>query len=208
MELAVQQKLEEFFKRYTQKRYKKGEILIRQYEIPEGVFFLTEGVVRMYTISKDGEELELNIFKPYSFFPVGWIVAKTENKYYFDAVTDVVVYITPRTNMLALLKKEHDILFDLVRRIYLGLDGYFMRVEMLLKGAAYYKTIAEIVISAHRHGHHLKLTHHQIAARTGLSRETVTREIRKLQKKGIITYESEHLTILDIELLEKELAES
>lgn len=215
MDAGIQKKLLTFFSKYTVKQYKKGEVLIRQLENPEGLFLLTKGIVRMYSVSEDGEELELNVFKPYSFFPVGWLINSTQNRYYFDAITDAEVYIAPKPQALAFLHQEHEIVFDLLSRMYKGLDGYFMRVGTLLTGAAYYKTIAEIMISARRFGEsgrgntfHVKLTHHQIASRTGLSRETVTREIRKLQKKGIVSYEGEQLTIIDISTLEEELSSS
>ncbi len=213
---SAQDKLNTFFSQFTRKVYKKGETLIRQNAIPDGVFYVHAGIVRMYTVSRDGEEQELNVFKDNSFFPIGWLINSTENKYYYEAVNDVEVYIAPKAEALAFLQKEHDVLFDLISRIYKGLDGYFMRVSTLLAGVAYYKTIAEIVISSHRYGekvpgqksYSVKLTHHQIASRTGLSRETVTREIRKLQKKGMVTYQGDQLTILDMGQLEEELSES
>ena len=212
----VETKLKTFFQEHTSKKFKKGEVLMRQQEMPEGIFFLSEGIVRMYTVSQDGEEYELNVYKSPSFFPVGWLINSTENRYYYEATIDCTVYIAPKNEFLTFLYNNHDIIVDLLKRVYHGLEGYFLRMETLLAGVAYYKTIAEIILSTQRfaepasapHSHHVKLTHHQIASRTGLSRETVTREIRKLQKKNLVTYEGDQLTVRDLRLLEEELSNS
>ena len=214
MRAHVETKLKQFFEKYPHKKYRKGEVLLRQFEEPEGVFFITHGNVRMYTVSQEGEEYELNIYKAPSFFPIGWMMNNTENRYYYEAISDVELYIAPKHEALDFITTQNDVLLDLASRIYKGLDGFFMRMEALLAGVAYYKTIAEIIISIRRfgeqsnsrHSFHVKLTHHQIASRTGLSRETVTREIRKLQKKGMVAYEGDQLTVLDIRKLEEELA--
>ncbi len=213
---TVETKLKTFFQNHTSKKFKKGEVLMRQQEMPEGIFFLSEGVVRMYTVSQDGEEYELNVYKSPSFFPVGWLINSSENRYYYEATIDSTVYIAPKNEFYTFLQSNQDVIFDLLQRVYRGLEGYFVRMETLLAGVAYYKTIAEIIISTQRFGepaatprsHHVKLTHHQIASRTGLSRETVTREIRKLQKKDLVAYEGDQLTVLDLQLLQDELSNS
>jgi len=61
--------LETFYKQFTIRDYKKGEMLIRADDDPQGIFCLTKGYVRQYTISKTGFELALHILKPISYFP-------------------------------------------------------------------------------------------------------------------------------------------
>lgn len=213
MDSDVSKKLDNFFQQYKSKNYKRHEILIRASDEPAGLFCLKEGVVRQYTISSSGEELTINVFKPVSMFPMVWIVNDSIGTHYFEAMTDVTVWVAPKKDVLEFLKKESDILFDLVKRIYKGLDGYFMRMENLMLGSAQARLIAEFLIYARRFGEqqenkvqvNFKLTEKDLAAQSGVARETVSREIQKLKQKGLISFEKNILVINDLHKLEEEL---
>lgn len=43
---------EDFYQQFTLRNYKKGEMLIRADDEPQGIFCLTKGYVRQYTIPK------------------------------------------------------------------------------------------------------------------------------------------------------------
>ena len=47
MDDSISQKLENFFKQYKYQVYKKGEVLIRVDDDPDGVFHLTSGTVKV-----------------------------------------------------------------------------------------------------------------------------------------------------------------
>ncbi|MBI4033218.1 MAG: winged helix-turn-helix domain-containing protein, partial [Candidatus Blackburnbacteria bacterium] len=48
------------------------------------------------------------------------------------------------------------------------------------------------------------LTHQQLASQTGLARESVTKEVKKLQNKGLVGYSGKKLFIYDFPKLEEE----
>lgn len=212
MDGKVAKKLEEFFIRYKHQEYKKGEILLRADDEPQGVFYLIKGVVRQYAISKEGIELTINIYKPLSFFPLLWVMNNRKVRYYYQALSSVSCYIAPKDDFEQFIKTEHDVAYDLLKRIYKGLEGYFMRMEFLLSGDAYARTITPILIHALRFGHdrnsiEVYLTQNQIASQAGLTRETVTREVKKLQDRGIVGYKGKALVVYDLTRLEEELLE-
>ena len=204
MEAKIQNKLEKFFGKFEKKKYKKEEILIQPRKQVDKVFCLVEGNVRMYSISKKGVQATLNIFRPISIFPLGPVINGSENLHYYEALNNVTVFIAPKVNVLSFLKQEHEVVFDLLARIYKGLDGYFSRMETLLGGNAYHKVVNELLIQEKRFGK-VELTHSKLASLTGLSRETVTREIQNLQKKKIIKYKGWKLKIINNEKLNQEL---
>ncbi len=205
MDSEIQQKLLTFFHTFPQKSFKKNQVFLSPNKKPEGVFLLTKGTVRMYSLSKDGTELSINLFKPLSFFPMGWALDVSANNYYFDSFTDVTVFIAPKEKTIHFLKQQPEIVWDLLKRIYKGFDGYFREMESLLEGKAYYKIITQLIIQAKRSNDHIYLTHNQLATLTGLSRETVTRELKKITEKGIISKVEKHIKILNLPLLENEL---
>lgn len=214
MNKVVQDKLDNFFAKYHKVSYSPKEILIKAEAEPEGIFYLTKGVVRMYAVSVNGEEVVINIFRPISFFPMGWVLNGSITHYYFEALTDVKVIKAPKEDFLKFLKSEPEVVFDLMERIYRGLEGYFSRIEYLMSGSAQTRLITEILIYAKRFGItkgnkiliSVKMTEKDLAAQTGIARETVSREIHKLKQKGLIEFDNSVITVLKIEDLEQELA--
>lgn len=213
MDSDVSEKLDNFFQQYKSRKYKRREILIRAADESVGLFYLIEGVVRQYVITSSGEELTINVFKSPSMFPMAWVVNDTISPHFFEAMTVVTAWVAPKKEVLEFLKQEPDILLDLVKRIYKGLDGYFMRMEHLMLGSAQARLIAELLIYARRFGEQIestvkvnfKLTERDLAAQSGIARETVSREIQKLKQKGLINFEKNTLLINDIQKLEEEL---
>src|ERR1035437_7600055 len=102
---------EKFYKQFTNRNYKKGEMLIRADDDPQGIFCLTKGYVRQYTISKSGFELTLHILKPISYFPMVWAINGTPNVYYFEALTPVEVGRAPKDDVVKFIRNKPDIIF-------------------------------------------------------------------------------------------------
>lgn len=213
MNPSVQQKLDTFFSQYECFKYKKGRIIISGDVMPKGVVYLKEGVVRNYSISAQGEKITLNIYKSPSFFPMSWVLNDSLNSSYYEAITDVAIYISPRKKFLSYIEKENSVLLDLLKRIYKGLDGYFQRMEYLMIGNAKARLISELVIIAKRFGEKeeskksvkIKFTQQELSSQTGISRETISRELGKLAKKNLVAYKDSVLVIKDLENLEEEL---
>lgn len=211
MENALKEKLDAFFTKYKHQLCKKGEILIRADEEPSAILYLKNGRVKEYAISHKGNEIVVGVFKPISFFPMSWAVNKTENHYYYEAIEDIDVWKAPADDVVTFVKNEPDVLLDLLKRVYHGTDGLLMRMTYLMSGNAYAKLIAEILIHMRRFGSknqdgHMSVTVTEvdIAAYAGLTRETVSREIKKLKDKGLVSFLGKTLVVYDLEALQHE----
>ena len=205
MDPAVRQKVEAFFHRFPSQHFARSQHLLTPIHPSSSIFYLASGLVRQYSNSFDGQELTLNQFRPPSFFPLGPLVNATKNRFNYQATSDSVVFVAPAKDTLDFLTSNPDVMFDLIKRIYSGLDGYFLIVESLLSGNAYYKTVTHLLLHARRFGPDQQITHSQIASLAGLSRETVTREIAKLKKKKLVSYTKSILQVADPTRLEQEL---
>ncbi len=214
METSIQKKLDAFFNQFKTQAYKKGEILIRADENPAGVFYLKKGKVKMYAISKKGDELVLNIFKPYSFFPMSWAINQTQNKYFYEAMTDLELCRVPKDTAIKFIKNTQDVLYNLLSRVYKGTDGLLTRMAYLMSGSAYARLITELLIVSKRFGRVekgnitvLTITEKELGTQTGMSRETISREIKNLKDKGLVSLERNRLIIKDIKRLEEEIVD-
>jgi CRP-like cAMP-binding protein len=212
MDETLLEKIDVFFSKYKYQKYKKGEILIRAEDSPQGVFYLKAGNVKQYTISRKGDELAINIFKPSSFFPMSWAINETANVYFFEAMTDAEVYLAPKEETVKFIQNNPDVLFDLMKRVYKGVDGILTRMTYLMGGNAYGRLITELLIYAKRFGKgknevEITISEKDLAAQSGMTRETVSREMKILKDKGIITLTNSKLTIKSLQKLEYELVE-
>ncbi len=212
MDIHVAKKVESFFTKFRSKTYKKGEILIRADEDPSGIFYLTKGQVKEYAISRKGDELVVNVFKPISFFPMSWAINETPNKYYFEAMTPLTVYHAPRLEAVEFIKKNPDVLFDLMSRVYKGTDGMLLRMTYLMSGNAYNRLITELLIYARRFGNNknsvdVQISETELATQSGMTRETVSREMKALKEKNLVVLRENTFVIRDVQKLEMELGE-
>ncbi|MBI2595813.1 Crp/Fnr family transcriptional regulator [Candidatus Daviesbacteria bacterium] len=211
MHPKVQTLLLSFFSKYRLKTFARGKQVINPKS--KKIFFLTKGAVRMFSALNDNR-LTLNIYKPYSLFPMSLILRNIQDKYSYDALSEVEGYFAPKTYFKKFLKNNPDIMLDLLKRIYLGLDGFFQRVEVLLLGDAYLKIITHLIIYSKRFGKNINgkvtfdysPTHEQLAYQAGLARESVTKEFKKLRDNNLIGYVGKKLFIYDLSKLEEEYA--
>lgn len=212
MDTKVAQKVLDFFTKFKKQHYKKGEILIRADEEPSGIFYLQEGLIKQYLLTKKGEELVVNMYKPGSFSPMSWAINNTDNAFYFEAVIPSEIYKAPKEKVVAFLKENPDVVFDLLSRVYRGTDGLLLRMAYLMSGDAYERLITELIIHVKRFGHAnengsitITVSEKDLADRAGLTRETVSRELKKFKEKNLAIYSRGIITIPSAQALEAEL---
>src|SRR5664279_4179226 len=143
---------ENFYKQFTVRDYKKGEMLIRADDDPQGIFCLTKGYVRQYTISKTGLELTLHILKPISYFPMVWAINGTPNVYYFEALTPVEVGRAPRDQVVNFIKDKPTIIFELLSVLIEDYAESLTRIEHLVFSDAYRRVISVLLYIAKHFG--------------------------------------------------------
>lgn len=204
---------ETFYKQFTIRNYKKGEMLIRADDDPQGIFCLTKGYVRQYTISKAGFELTLHILKPISYFPMVWAVNGTPNLYYFEALTPVEVGRAPRNQVVDFIKDKPDVIFELLSELIEDYAESLTRIEHLVFSDAYRRVISVLLYIAKHFGEESgkgvavnhRFTQQDIATLVGVARETASNELVKLEKKGLIKYIDHSMIFESIKQLDLEL---
>jgi CRP/FNR family transcriptional regulator, anaerobic regulatory protein len=211
MNQQILDKLNEHFSKYDLKSYAKGEILTLANHEPEGVLLLVSGLVEQYDITPGGNNLIVNIFKPPAFFPMSWAINHARNTYFYGALTDVELRQADADETVVFLKANPDVMFDLLSRVYKGTDALLRRLVVATSGAAVSRLMFELVIEAYRFGVEvdnktvlIKLRQTALADRSGLARETVSRELRKLEQENLISRSKQGL-VIDIKNLEHRL---
>lgn len=204
---------EEFYKHFKIRNYKKGEILIRADDNPQGIFYLKKGYVRQYTFSKTGYELTLYIHKPISYFPMVWAINGTPNIYYFEALTPVEVGRAPREQVVNFIKDKPSLIFELMSELIEDYAESLTRIEHLVFSDAYRRVISVLLYIAKHFGRKRgksiivdhRFTQQDIATLVGVARETASLEMVKLEKKGFVKYINHSMLFENIKKLELEL---
>lgn len=215
MPTSVSKKINDFFVQYPKRSYPKNHIIVFPNESPDHIYFLANGSVRMYDISYRGEEVVVNIFRPSAFFPMSWAVNHISNEFFYATDEVSEVYVAPIEDTLSFVKENPDVMLDLLSRVYRGLDGILGRMVRLMSGSAASRLLYELIIECRRSAKNpaatrfnVPLNETALAARTGLTRETVSREIHKLKEKGLVSISPKGIQVKDIPAIEKMLGES
>ncbi len=202
--------LVQVFKSGTRLKYDKGEFIIRPGETPTGVFYINSGLVKAFDITKYGEENLLIIRKDHEIFPLIWAVTGQERKVIYQAMSSTDVWRITRSAFLAYLKSSeysHLPLLDMTMEMYRLHSERIINLE--------YRTVRERLISfilntSQRFGDQEKngqvqinvaLRQQDIASSINASRETTSRELSLLEKKGFIETNTQYLKIKNIDKL-------
>jgi len=202
----VSDKIEKFFSQYRERKYAKGQILILNGDGTDFVYNIVDGVVKQYDVTYRGDEIILNMFMPPAFFPMSLAINKTENPYIYEAETDIVVRQVPAEEVIAFLKANTDVLFDLLSRVYRGVDGIIGRMAHLMASSAKGRLMYELLIESRRFGkkaadgsYTIEVNEKELGSRAGLSRETVSREMSKLIRDKLLVSKPGEITIKNLD---------
>lgn len=203
------EKIRRHFSKYPKRSYPKNQIVIFGGENPENVYYITRGKVRQYDISYRGEEVVVNIFKTTAFFPMSCAINQTGNQYFYKTETDTTLHVIPAEAALQFIKDNPDVMLDLLRRLCRGMDGVLARMVHLMSGTARSRLAYELVIECRRfsgaqrkNDYLLEVSESDLAARSGLSRETVSREMKQLKAAKLVTISKQGIRINDVSALE------
>jgi CRP/FNR family transcriptional regulator, cyclic AMP receptor protein len=212
MDPNIARKIGEHFAQYPLRKYPKGQIIIFAGEDPEYIFHLVKGKVRQYDISYRGDEVVVNVFKPPAFFPMSFAINRSANHFFFKTEEETAIRIANIDSTLEFVKSNPDVMFDLLSRLYRGTDALLARIVHLMSGSAASRLLYEIIIECRRFSkqskdgsYKLALTEGDLAARTGLSRETVSRTIRDIKDQKLLTINQSGITVNDLKAIEEKI---
>lgn len=197
--------LQSFLKQCRVHSFAKGEIILVQGEIPQYGYFVKKGVVKTYNLTSQGEEKPISFDVENEIFPIGWVFSKLRvAQYFYEAFTDCEIYSFPKLEFVDFLNKNPAVMFNTFDHFVDHYLSYQMRVNALEQSKASSKVVHTIHLLAIRFGHDVKsnlveislpLTQQDLANFMGLTRETTSVELKKLQKQGIIDYRNQKYTV-------------
>lgn len=188
------------------RKFTSGGTIIYQGEAPRSACVLVKGVVRVYSISAQGDEQIVTFHVPGEFFPSSWIFSKAPSAlFFYEAITDAEVAFIPRAELIEYLQSTPERQQALLDYFTTSYTASLIRVNALEQPKARDKLIYTMYFLCQRYAKDVEnkkrvtipiaLTHQNLASLVGLTRETTAMEMSKLKKQGIISYKQQHYTI-------------
>ncbi len=201
--------VETFRTRGVKQTYRKGDLIIRPGEVPSGIFYISEGLVKAYTMTKYHEESLLIIRKRDEFFPLIWAITGEERQIIYQALAPTIVWKISRATFLNHLVQKPDALAPLLD---MTIEMYRLHSERIFN--LEYRTVRERLLSflltmADRFGQETAegilivapLRHQDIASSVNATRETTSRELSALERKGLLTNKQSLIVLRDIDAI-------
>jgi CRP-like cAMP-binding protein len=182
------------------KRAERGDILVFEGEPSEELYFVAEGVVKVFKTSADGKEQIFGIVRPGESFNDVPVLDDGANLFSAEALGPVVLNGIKKKDMRAIIRENPQVAINVVlvlsRRVQelvslvedLSFRHVTSRVAKMLLGY-----VGREPVSAERP----RLTQQEMAAMIGTAREMVGRSLKTLEEEGAIKIERNRIIITD-----------
>lgn len=186
-----------------------NQVLLLENDWGSSVYFILEGWVKIRTYNLDGKEVTLNILGKGELF--GEMAPLDEVPRSTDVMTlmPTVIGNMPAQDFVQLLQSEPQAGIRLAQLMARRLRQVNRRLR--LRESDSVSRVADIILfladgrgKVSEQGIEIpNLPHRELSSLSGLARETVTRVLSKLERKGLIVRDRDILCVPDIDALEK-----
>lgn len=201
----LEEAFEPLLKTLMTKKFRQGNILVYQGEVPRSAYIVKSGIIKLYNITTQGDERIAAFKLPGDMFPTSWSFKKAASAfYYYEAQTDGELYVMSREIFHDFISKNPKAM-ELVANHYLGnYAGSLMRITALEQPKASDKVLYTLYYLVQCYGEEtrpgtvrisLQLTQQMVADLIGLTRETTAAELVKLKKRGVLKYKGREYII-------------
>lgn len=216
MENSESKKFVNFFLNQKLRSYRKRQVIIRPDDKPLGVFYIEKGYVKVYSLLENGEERNHVFYKQGDIFPLVWTFNNIRRDVFFEAFSDTLLRRADRQEFIKFIANDSKMLFEILHRAIAILNVYADRIDTLEYTKTKQRLIDHLLFLARRYGIkqnkkitiQIPLLHKDIAANIAMSRETTSRDLEELQKKGLIEQKGHQISINSLSKLKKELKSS
>jgi len=186
------------------KSYARGEFLFFQDEPADRFFFVLDGWVKIFRLTRRGEESVVNVFTRGESFAEAAIFEAGTFPVTAQAAEDVRVLVIAATPFLKRLRREPELCLNMMASMSRHLRELVGQLERLTtKSSA--QRLAEFLVrmAPDDDGQtevRLPVDKSLIAGRLGMQPETLSRSLSKLRSVGVVTQQN-HVRIADIDAL-------
>ena len=189
--------------------YRKDQFIYFPEEAASHIYMISEGRVRIGHYLEDGKEVISSILTTGEIFGELALAGEEKRKDFAQAMDNAVICPLSIEELKELMYGNRELSFSLLKLVGLRLMKLERKLELLVFKDARTRIIEFLKDTASWKGKKVgfetliptKLTHKDIAALTGTSRQTVTTILNELKEKNLINFDRRRILIRDLETL-------
>jgi len=186
------------------KNYRKNQIIFLEEETGNYMYIVLAGKVKVTKTTTAGKESILAIHQVGDFFGEMALLDGKTAPATVSAMEDCRIATIHHNDFQRLLMSNEKVVRQIVQVLCSRLRQVWAQVQDLSYSTAETRIRAGILQLSRKHGVQdsrgiiidLKITHQELAELVGTSRETVTRTLARLQKKGILLLDGRRIVLL------------
>lgn len=190
----TQQELQQIRGKIVIKSFKKNIVIFHEENTSEYMYLIIEGEAKVTQITDGGKEIILSVHQTGDFFGELSLIDGKTAPATVRATRNSVIAIISRKDFYSILYSQSKVLDKLLRILCGRLRESMKKIQMMNFNNATQRVKMLLLMLAESYGEKgeegtilkIKLIHQDIAAMTGLTRETVTRILDKLKRNGEI----------------------
>jgi len=194
--------------------YSAGELIYSPHQPVETLFILKKGRVRIFRVSPDGRALTTALVTPGTVFGEMMLLGQRMHDNFAEALDEVVVCVMSRADVHRFLLSDPRISARIAETLGRRVAELESRLADTVFKSVPERIAATLCLLAREQqkrplgrGTQVTLTHEQIAALTGTSRETATKVLDEYAGRGILRLGRGKVTILDLDAVAAEAGE-
>lgn len=186
----------------TEKQFPRGATIFSQGDHSDSVYILKNGLVKLISLSETGRETILHILRPDDIF--GELLLSEEKRLFTAMVIeDALVAVISRERFLELLSLAPPVALNFIRL----LSKRLAKVEKGLAESSHtwsnHRLAKALLQLSEEYGEEvptgtlikLRLTHEDLANLIGTTRETVTTQLKKFTRMGLLNRQARRLIV-------------
>jgi CRP-like cAMP-binding protein len=187
---------------------KRGQVIFHEGRIPQGVYCLNEGKVKVFRQGNDGKEQVVRIVTPFSFFGLRALISGWTYSTSALTLEDSVICMIPKRAFLKVVLKHPEVSHCLMVFLSSMLEDAESKL-MSLAQKPIRERLAETLVTLHDvfnkndEGNYINLSRTDIANIVGTANECVIRLLSEFKEEGLIFVNGRKISILDLTSLKK-----
>lgn len=179
------------------------EVLFLKGDPSDGLYAIRRGLIRIGTTDDLGQRMTMNLLGGGDIF--GEIALLDGRSRTADAVAmeDTNMFFLPRRDFLDLLASEPSIARQVIELLCARLRDIIERMEETMFLPAEARLARRLLMLATDYGAEVHASQEELASLTGVTRETVNRQLQSWKRAGVLSLGRGRLTIRDIGILRR-----
>ncbi|MFQ5694965.1 MAG: Crp/Fnr family transcriptional regulator [Terriglobia bacterium] len=190
--------------------YPKGATLFVEGQEPRGIYILCAGSVKLTATSARGNTLIVRVAEKGEVLGLSAAVSRSPHEGSAETLEPTEVSFLPQEAFLSFLESRGEVAVRVAQHLSMELRRAYQQVTRIALAPTARAKLAGLLLEWSRQhgqpgrskGFHLRLTHEDVGALIGASRETVTRILSDFRREGLIETSGSFIALREASKLE------